>query len=143
MGPVIVLDASVLLKWALKGPEESDSSKALVLLENWAAGMFEIALPKLWAYEVGNVLGMKHPSRADELMEIFIGYSFVEVGISPEICRTTYSLVRKCRVSFYDAVYHAVALRSQGILITADEAYHRNAAGFGCIRLLRDFRLPV
>ncbi len=143
MGPVIVLDASVLLKWALREPGESDSSNARELLENWAAGMFEMALPKLWAYEVGNVLGVKHPSRADELMDIFIGYSFAEVGISPEICRTTYSLVRKCRVSFYDAVYHAVALRFQGTLITADEAYHRNAAGFGRIRLLRDFRLPI
>jgi predicted nucleic acid-binding protein len=136
---ILVPDASVLLKWALKGPEENDRVAATKLFDRWMEGYYEIVLPSLWAYEVGNVLGLRNPSRAEELMDIFIGYSFHEVELSSTVCRTSYSLTMKYRVSFYDAIYHAVALLYKGLLITADEAYHRQAAGIGHVRLLRDF----
>jgi predicted nucleic acid-binding protein len=136
---ILVPDASVLLKWALKGPEENDSVAATKLFDRWMEGNVKIVLPKLRAYEVGNVLGLRNPSRAEELMDIFNGYSFHEVELSSIVCRKTYSLTKQCQVSFYDAIYHAVALLHKGMLITADEAYHRHAAGIGQIRLLRDF----
>lgn len=139
MSNIFVPDASVLLKWALKGPNENDTASAAKLLDGWTEGKFDIVLPKLWAYEVGNVLWVRNPSQAEELMEIFIGYTFHEVDLSPAISRRTYSLTRKFRVSFYDAVYHAVALMHEGILITADTDYHRRAAGIGQIHLLRNF----
>lgn len=139
MSNILVPDASVLLMWALKGPEENDSVAATKLFDRWMEGKVEIVLPNLWAYEVGNVLGLRNPSRAEELMDIFIGYSFHEVELSSIVCRKTYSLTKQCQVSFYDAIYHAVALLHKGMLITADEAYHRHAAGIGQIRLLRDF----
>jgi predicted nucleic acid-binding protein len=88
------------------------------------------------------VLWVRNPSQAEELMDIFIGYSFREVDLSPAISRRTYSLTRTFRVSFYDAVYHAVALMHEGILITADADYHRRAAGIGQIHLLRNFPFP-
>ena len=143
MPVLLVPDASVLLKWALKGPEESDADCAARIFEGWTEGRIDIVLPKLWAYEVGSVLGVKNPAHAEELMEIFIGYSFPEVDLSPTISRMTYSLVRKCRVSFHDAVYHAVALTREGILITADANYHRRAAGIGQILLLRNYTFPA
>lgn len=139
MSNILVPDASVLLKWALKGPEENDSAAATMLFDRWLEGRIELVLPKLWAYEVGNVLGLRNPSRAEELMDLFIGYSFHEVGLTSTICKRTYSLTRQYRVSFYDAIYHAVALLHNGTLITADEAYHRRAAGIGHVRLLREF----
>jgi predicted nucleic acid-binding protein len=139
---IFVPDASVLLKWALRGPEENDTASAAKLLDGWMEGRFDIVLPKLWAYEIGNVLWVRNPSQAEELMDIFIGYSFREVDLSPAISRRTYSLTRTFRVSFYDAVYHAVALMHEGILITADADYHRRAAGIGQIQLLRNFPFP-
>ena len=139
MSNILVPDASVLLKWALKGPEENDSIAATNLFEHWMEGKVEIVLPRLWAYEVGNVLGLRNPSRAEELMDIFLGYGFHEVDLSTTVCRKTYTLTRQCRVSFYDAIYHAVALLHNGTLITADEAYHRQSVGIGQVRLLRDF----
>jgi predicted nucleic acid-binding protein len=87
------------------------------------------------------VLGLRNPSRAEELMDIFIGYSFHEEELSSTVCKRTYSLTKQCRVSFYDAIYHAVALLHNGTLITADEVYHRHAAGIGQVRLLRDFSI--
>jgi len=139
---IFVPDASVLLKWALRGPEENDTASAAKLLDGWMEGRFDIVLPKLWVSEIGNVLWVRNPSQAEELMDIFIGYSFREVDLSPAISRRTYSLTRTFRVSFYDAVYHAVALMHEGILITADADYHRRAAGIGQIHLLRNFPFP-
>jgi predicted nucleic acid-binding protein len=43
------------------------------------------------------------------------------------------------RVTFYDAVYHAVALLRKGVFVTADEAYFRKAGRRGGVSLLRDY----
>lgn len=139
MSKLLVLDASVLLTWTLKGSGENDAASAAKLLASWTNGDIDILLPALWAYEVANMLWRSNPSEAEEAMDIFLGYSFREADLSPAISKRTYSLVRKCRVSYYDAVYHAVALAHEGTLVTADAAYHRRAAGIGRVRLLRDF----
>jgi predicted nucleic acid-binding protein len=47
--------------------------------------------------------------------------------------------MKACRVTFYDAVYHAVALLRKGVLVTADEAYFRKAGNKGRVVLLRDW----
>ena len=57
--PVIVPDASVLLKWSLDSFSEKDEAKALAIRQGWLAGRYRIILPSLWAYEVGNILGRK------------------------------------------------------------------------------------
>ena len=76
--PIIVPDASVILKWVFHSPDEQSRDKALDILNFWLAGKGEMILPKLWAFEVGNVLGLKNPQFAQEIMEIFIGYRFPE-----------------------------------------------------------------
>jgi len=48
-------------------------------------------------------------------------------------------LMQRLGVTFYDAAYHAVALRNGGTMITADEAYYRKAKGHGGVVLLREF----
>jgi predicted nucleic acid-binding protein len=47
--------------------------------------------------------------------------------------------MKTCRVTFYDGVYHAVALLLKGVLVTADEAYFRKAGNKGRVVLLRDW----
>ena len=44
-------------------------------------------------------------------------------------------------MTFYDAVYHAVALLLKGVLVTADEAYFRKARKKGRVVMLRDWRI--
>jgi predicted nucleic acid-binding protein len=73
-------------------------------------------------------------------MDVFLGYSFDEVDMSPAVCRSTFTITSKYQVSFCDAVYHAVALLHKGVLITADEIYHRRVAVIGRIDLLRNYR---
>lgn len=139
MMEIIVPDASVLLKWAFQSPDEPDRDSAIFLLHAWIDGNVDIILPKLWSFEVGNVLMLKKPDMAPGLMEIFIGYNFMESEMSFELCRETFKLMRKYHVTFYDAVYHAVAILHKGILLTADESYCKNVKDAKHVVSLRDW----
>jgi len=43
-----------------------------------------------------------------------------------------------CGVTFYDAVYHAIALERKGTLVTADAAYLKKAGKYGHAVLLAE-----
>jgi predicted nucleic acid-binding protein len=140
MPQLIVPDASVVLKWALNSADEIDRDNAILLLNEWIDNKVEIALPKLWSFEVGNVLMLKNPDIAQEVMEIFIGYRFNEFDMTLELCKETLGLMKKYNVTFYDAVYHAVAILKKGLLITADDAYYRKVIGAENIIRLKDWK---
>lgn len=133
-----VPDASVILKWVLDTPDEEDRSVALSLLNSWAAGECEFILPSLWIYEVGNIIGRNIPDRAVEFMELLIDYRITEEPINAVIAGRTLSIMIDCGVTFYDAVYHAIALERRGTLVTADGAYLKKAGRLGNAVLLAD-----
>jgi len=138
---VVVPDASVMLKWAFNEmPDGQDAAKAEDLLEGWIAGKYDISLPGLWMFEVANVLGLKVPDMAGALMAVFIEYGFPLAEITPVLCGKAFDIMKQCGVTFYDAVYHAVAIQEKGLLVTADEAYYRKTKGVGHMTLLRDFK---
>jgi len=137
--PIIITDASVILKWAFHSPEEQDLEKAMDILNLWLEGKVEMILPKLWAFEVGNVLALKNPQYAQEIMKVFIEYRFPEYETTTELCSETFKLIRQYRVTFYDAVYHAIALLKNGTMITMDKAYYRKAVKAGNVMILEDF----
>ncbi len=138
---LVVPDASVILKWVDRIPGEKDRERADALLDAWLDGRLEIVVPRLWAFEVANALGREDPSGAGPIMEELLGYRFEEMEPTPELCRTAFRLMKDYRVTFYDAVYHAVALLRKGVFVTADEAYRRKAGTRGGVILLRDFDL--
>jgi len=53
---------------------------------------------------------------------------------------TIVSLMREHKVTFYDAAYHALAIRHRGTMITADRAYVKKAARAGHLVLLSEWR---
>jgi len=53
MSNVVVVDASIALKWTIN---EADSSTALALLADWTYREIEVHAPSLLAYEVTNAL---------------------------------------------------------------------------------------
>ena len=134
-----VPDASVVLKWAFQSPDEQNSDKALDLLNRWLAGGCLFILPSLWIYECGNVLGLKAPDSAAEIMDIFLGYRFDECPVSLSIASATLQMMRDYKVTFHDAVYHVVALNNNATLVTADAAYYRRTEKLGHIIMLEDF----
>jgi predicted nucleic acid-binding protein len=133
-----VLDASVILKWVLDAPDEADRNVALSLLHAWVAGECEFVLPSLWLYEVGNIIGRNVADKAAEFMKLLIDYRIAEEPVSADIAERTLSIMTGCGVTFYDAVYHAVALERKGTLVTADGAYLKKAGRLGNAVLLAD-----
>lgn len=132
-------DASVILKWVFDTPEESDRDIALALLNKWVAGECEFVLPALWLYEVGNIIGRNTPDKAADLMTLLIEYRITEAPVTPAIAERTLTIMSDCRVTFYDAVYHAIALERRGTLVTTDAAYLKKAGTLGKAVLLSDF----
>jgi predicted nucleic acid-binding protein len=137
---ILVPDASVILKWVLEKEDEPGYSQALKLQEALLAEEVEIRLPTLWRYEVGNVLGLKKPRMAAELMSALLAYEFDEVPL-----RTDYALDVVAHmqdvpgVTFYDSAYHVLALRTKGLYLTADAAYLKRAKRKGHVELLNEW----
>ena len=136
--PVFVPDASVLLKWALQSSDEDGRDRALELQQMWLSGNCAIVLPSLWFFEVGNILGLKQPNLAPAFMQILTAYRFEEQA-PDAIFGKAFELMQKYDVTFYDAVYHAVAFRHSGTMITADEKYHRKTVRAGHVVLLANW----
>ncbi len=135
----IVPDASVILKWVFKSPKEDHTEKALLLLDEWVEGRINLIVPTLWCFEVGNILGLKGANLASETMALLVEYHFEEQLMNTEICRLIFSIMDDCKVTFYDAAYHAVALIRSATLLTADEAYVRKTDQLGQVMLLKDW----
>ena len=53
MTDVVVVDASLALKWVLS---ETDSNTAIALLQTWNTDKIEIIAPALFTYEATNIL---------------------------------------------------------------------------------------
>ena len=136
---VIVPDASIILKWVLAGEDGVEEEKALEILHDWLAEKIQIILPPLWLYEVGNILGLKRPDQARELLEVLLDYRFEEAQITEKICGLALELMQELRVSFYDAIYHAIALNQKSIFVTADKRYFGKAVKKGQIKLLGSY----
>ena len=139
---VVVPDASVLLKWILRSDDEPDADRALALKTAWMDDACELVVPTLWVFEVGNVLGLKQPAAAVSLLQ-----AMLDLGIHEEAPHgygaAILSLMREYKVTFYDAAYHALAIRHRGTMLTADRAYVRKAARAGHVTLLNDWRAPA
>jgi len=141
-GTVLVPDASVLLKWILRSEDEPDRDRALDLKTAWIEEACELVVPSLWVFEVGNILGRKHPATAASLLQ-----AMLDLGIREEAphgyAAAIVALMRQHAVTFYDAAYHALAIRHRGTMITADRAYVKKAARAGHVTLLSDWRAPT
>jgi len=141
-GPLLVPDASVLLKWVLKSENEKHLDRAAALKAAWLAGSCEVVVPTLWVFEMANVLGLKRPANAGDLLQAMIDLRIPEE--SPAAYAThIFTLMRDHRVTAYDAAYHALALVRGGTMVTADRQYARKARGAGQIQVLDDWRPPA
>lgn len=133
---IFVPDASIILKWVLED-EENNRDNATALLRGWVEQEHEFVVPSLWLYEVGNVLGIKRSKDAEKILEILLEYEFKEMKITKDVTSIAFALMKEYRgVAFYDTIYHAVAMRNKGTMVTADKTYYDTAKDKGSILLL-------
>jgi predicted nucleic acid-binding protein len=143
MSPTVVVpDASVLLKWILRSDDEPDRGRALELKTAWLEDACDLVVPSLWIFEIGNVLGLKHPATAASLLQAMIDLGIREEAPHGYIAAVV-KLMRDYKVTFYDAAYHALAIHHRGTMLTADRAYVKKAARAGHVKLLNDWRAPA
>ena len=139
----VVLDASVLVKWALPDRvREAHAERALDILHAVHAGRLSVVEPPHWLAEVAAVALRLAPDRSAEVVALMHAMEFPvldELEVYLEAAR----LSAESGQHVFDTLYHAVALRRRGAsLVTADERYYRNARRAGRVLLLQDFVVP-
>lgn len=139
---IVVVDASVALKWFLKSPDESDAVKATDILQAVDGGRLEMLQPPHFLAEVLAVLARAAPEAAlrdlDDLQRVNWG-----VAETPAIYALAAALALRLRHHLFDTLYHATALATpDATFVTADYAYFGKAKGEGQIDRLADFAVP-
>ena len=136
---LIVVDASVTVKWFQPGADEADSEKALALLPGIKNGDLTLCQPSHWLAEVSAVLARLNPATAlDDIDDLYeIRFRRIENrSIYTVACTLSYDLNHH----LFDTLYHAVALAlNDAVLVTADQHYYDKAQRYGSISLLADF----
>ncbi|HCS78623.1 TPA: hypothetical protein DIV55_02665 [Patescibacteria group bacterium] len=120
----LVLDASVITKWFF---EEEDTDQALKLLEKHKLETIQINVPVLLFFEFGNTVVKKFREDIDtreefnrNLTDLFsIQLSFAET--TPDLLKLVYSVASRYEITFYDAIYVALAKSLKCDFVTADK----------------------
>jgi len=137
--PVVVPDASVILKWVLPSEDEPDLERAIVLRDAIVTGDVHARVPALWLYEVGNTLARRFPDRAERALDVLLRFDLITAPRSQRWLRVVLELTDRYGVTFYDASYHAHAVTRRGMFVTADEKYIASAGAAGNIIRLADW----
>lgn len=141
--PLVVPDASVLLKWVLPSDDEPDTDRALSLRAAIVEESVRALLPSLWLYEVGNTIARRFPAHANGWMSALMKFELQEAPPTPAWLTTALELTKKHEITFYDAAYHALALIHKGLFVTADTRYVNKVADRGSVVALSEWSQPA
>jgi predicted nucleic acid-binding protein len=140
---IVVLDASVFLKWLIEDPlRESDTDKASALMKSVVEGELEILQPVHWLAEVAAVAARLTPATAVRDVELIAAMEFPTTDDPNVIARATHMAI-ETKHHVFDTLYHAVAIEHEdAVLVTADVRYHAKAERYGKIAVLHDWKFP-
>ena len=136
---ILVVDASVVVKWAVPEPtSEGHVDEALALLDAIRRREVSFVQPPHWLLEVAAVLVRSRPRIVDESLDLLavIGAS---VADEAAVLRRAAGLAEDLDHHLFDTLYHAVALERGGVLVTADGRYARKARHLGSVIELREW----
>ena len=146
MSDIVVVDASLALKWVLSEP---DSSAAITLLAKWNTENTEVVAPALFAYEATNILYRQVVTGKltyDETKKLLI--KLFSIGIVLDFSH--YNDISTQAMEFchrfglpaaYDAHYLALAERKRCEYWTADTRLWNAIRGkLDWVRLLDDYQ---
>lgn len=142
-GAVLVLDTSVVLKWFLE-KDEADVALARRLREAHLSGQCFLRAPDLLLVEVANALTVGHRSgvayvkRAlDAIREIQLDL----VGLQFSTLAKAVDLASSFGVTVYDSYFLAVAMETDGHLVTADEGFIKKVGRHSAVTSLGSLQL--
>jgi predicted nucleic acid-binding protein len=132
----VVVDASVVVKWALPDSErEANVPQALALLAGIQAGQVEPLQPPHWLAEVAAVITRLRPEIAEATLDLLDAMEF-PVAADLAIYKRASRIAADLRHHLFDTLYHAVALERDATLVSADGPYVLKARHLGAIRAL-------
>jgi predicted nucleic acid-binding protein len=136
---LIVVDASVTIKWFEPSLDEADLSNALEIFAAVNHGKVTLCQPPHWLAEVAAVLARLDPENAlDDLADLYeIRFRRIE---SKSVYLAACTMSCDLQHHLFDTLYHAVALSlDNAVYVTADQRYYSKANRYGSISLLSDF----
>lgn len=142
--PKIVLDSCVFCKLFL---DEPDHDEAVALITELSIQNYQVLVPSLFLYEVLSISGVS-PFSLNKAHALIMQYQLANLDIVELDPLTISKAIEICEQghkksgfpSFYDASYHALAIRNECQFITADKRHIAKAKGFGHVTLLGDWR---
>ena len=123
---VLVLDASVAVKWFLPGEEEPLAEEAETCLRGLTEGDIGFMVPDLFWAEFGNIIWkavrQKRCTRdqAEQALGDILSFDFLTIP-SGELLEEAFSLAASFDQTVYDCLYLALAMREKVQFLTADE----------------------
>ena len=134
---MIVLDASVVLKWIFA--DEDGGEKATRFKEAHVSGHEIIAVPDLLFYEIGNVLATKTRLSEAAIAEAFSllwEFSLERFDLGLDEYQSSLALSRKYKLTLYDAAYVELSRRLKCTFVTADRKLHEKIKSIKTVELL-------
>lgn len=141
MQKLIIIDASVSLKWLIK-ENEPFQDEALRLLKDFYEKKIIVKVSHIWLSEICNILPRKiqDHSMLCELVSGLMLYKIEKVMMNLSMISIAFEIMLEFpKVSFYDASYHALALKEGGVFLTADKKYYNMTKKKGAIMWLGDY----
>lgn len=135
----LVIDASVAVKWFFSDdPAEQDSGKAINLLTGLQDSKHEVIQPTHWLVEVYAVIVRRSSADAAQTALGILHALELDVLDHLAIHELAGELARQYQHHLFDTLYHAVAIETDSLLVTADEKYWQKTKAHGHIELLRN-----
>jgi len=123
---LIVLDASVAVKWFLHGKGETLADEAFALLDRYVKDEVRFLVPDLFWVEFANVmwkavrLGRFPKALADAALATLTQYDFPTFP-TVNLLSKAFEIATTYDRTVYDSIYVALAVQSKAQLVTADE----------------------
>jgi len=123
---LIVLDASVAVKWFLPEKVETLATEALALLDRCGKNEIQVIVPDLFWVEFASVLwkairrGNFPKDSADAALASMKRFNFPTVP-SLKLLDRAFDIATAFERTVYDCLYVALAVQSHAQLVTADE----------------------
>ncbi len=135
-----VVDASVGVKWFVR-EREADREVALALRQRHIEGATRMIVPELFLLEVPNAIKTCRKSTEEELAEVLTTLADLDVQVeqhTQRVLRKTNAVAWAYNLTWYDAVYVALAETLGFPCVTADEALLRKMKGHSIVLRLKD-----
>lgn len=139
----VIIDANIFVK--LLHPEP-DSNEAKVFFKTCAMTRTQLTAPELFRYEIAEVT-RHYQGELRQTLNLLDAHQKSNLQlISPT--HQTWLLAERIAKdghpksgfpTMYDSIYHALAIESGGVFLTADQRHYRKTKHYGQIKLLSEW----